>query len=325
MPSSVVRYAPAGTLFLASPLIGEFLLGNISIDLIWLLAALAPLYGAAALLIRELARRWESGWLGVFLLGVAYALFEEGLLTQSLFDADYLGLRLLDYGYIPSLGMGAWWTVFVIGLHTIWSVAAAIGLAQALWPARAGDSWLPGRALPLTLAIFVCGCVATAWLDGGPRRTATAQQVVATLATVGMLLMAARHLGRRDRAPAREPQAPRPRVAGLTAFTLLTLFMMSSWSMNSIPAAWCVAWMLTTLGVLAACIRRWSSRSGWDMRHDLALVAGALGTYAWWSLTLPATVSSAGLFVDTVGNAIFIALALSALCVARRRITPEAS
>jgi hypothetical protein len=32
------RYAPACTLFVASPLIGEYLLGNISVDLVWLVS-----------------------------------------------------------------------------------------------------------------------------------------------------------------------------------------------------------------------------------------------------------------------------------------------
>jgi hypothetical protein len=47
-------------------------------------------------------------------------------LVKSLFDPDYLGLRLLDHGYLPGLGMSAWRTVFVVTLHTVWSAAVLI-------------------------------------------------------------------------------------------------------------------------------------------------------------------------------------------------------
>jgi hypothetical protein len=33
------------------------------------------------------------------LLGLIYAVIEEAFVTQSLFNPNYLGLRLLDYGY----------------------------------------------------------------------------------------------------------------------------------------------------------------------------------------------------------------------------------
>ncbi len=45
------------------------------------------------------------------LLGLTYAIIEEAFVTQSLFNPNYLGLRLLDYGYIDSLGISIWWTL----------------------------------------------------------------------------------------------------------------------------------------------------------------------------------------------------------------------
>ena len=94
-------------LFLLAPLVGEFLLGNMPITWLWALIVLAPLYGGGALLVRETALRLGAGWPGIFLLGLAYGVVEEAYVDMSLFNPNFLGLRLLDYGYVPALGMGA--------------------------------------------------------------------------------------------------------------------------------------------------------------------------------------------------------------------------
>lgn len=116
------RLAPALGLFFLAPLVGEFLLGNLPITWIWVLLTMAPLYGGA-LLIRETTRRLQLGWPSMVVFGLAYAVVEEAFVTQSLFNPNYLGLRLLDYGYVSELGISVWWTVFVLGIHTIWSTA----------------------------------------------------------------------------------------------------------------------------------------------------------------------------------------------------------
>jgi len=77
---------PALGLFLLAPLVGEFLLGNLSITSLSFLLLLAPLYGGGALLIRESGRRWGLGWPGMIVLCFAYGLIEEAFVTQSLND-----------------------------------------------------------------------------------------------------------------------------------------------------------------------------------------------------------------------------------------------
>ena len=97
------------------------------------------MYGGGALLIREVARRVGRGWPTILVLAFSYAVFEEAFTTQTLFNPNYLGLhlRLLEPAYIPALGMGGWWTVFVLTLHTVWSISVSIALAEALVPDRA--------------------------------------------------------------------------------------------------------------------------------------------------------------------------------------------
>jgi hypothetical protein len=63
-------------LLVLSPLIAEFLLGNQPITQVGGLVLLAPVYGWAAVLIREVTRRTSRGRPTIFLLGAAYGLFQ---------------------------------------------------------------------------------------------------------------------------------------------------------------------------------------------------------------------------------------------------------
>lgn len=51
-------------------------------------------------------RRTGRGWATTTLLAVAYAVVEEGLVVQTLFNPGHLGLDLHGYGGLPALGMG---------------------------------------------------------------------------------------------------------------------------------------------------------------------------------------------------------------------------
>jgi hypothetical protein len=60
---------PAIGLFLLSPLVAEYLIGDLPITALGPLAVLAPLYGGGALLIREITRRTARGWPTILTLG----------------------------------------------------------------------------------------------------------------------------------------------------------------------------------------------------------------------------------------------------------------
>jgi hypothetical protein len=51
------RFLPVAFLFFLAPLFGEYLLGNLKLSEIIYLPFIAPLYGAGALIIREVTRR----------------------------------------------------------------------------------------------------------------------------------------------------------------------------------------------------------------------------------------------------------------------------
>jgi hypothetical protein len=104
-----------------------------SITQLGLLVVLAPLYGGGALLILESVRRTGRHWPSIFLF--AFGILEEAFITESLFNPNYLGLylHLLNPAHISLFGIGAWYTVFVSTLHTVWSVPVPIALTEAPW------------------------------------------------------------------------------------------------------------------------------------------------------------------------------------------------
>ena len=157
------RLAPAIGLFFLAPLVAEFLLGDLPIKMLGTLVILAPMYGGGALLIREFARRAGKGWPTIFVLAFAYAVLEEAFTTQTLFNPNYLhlNLHLLEPAYIPALGIGAWWTIFVLTLHTVWSISTSIALAEALVPERATKPWLGTLGLSVVGVLFILAAIAS--------------------------------------------------------------------------------------------------------------------------------------------------------------------
>ena len=227
-PSPRRLFSAVGLFFLA-PLVGEFLLGNLPITWLWVLPVLALLYGGGALLIREVARRWGLGWAGLASLGLAYGVIEEAFVTQSLFNPDYLGLRLLDFGYLPAPGIGAWWTVYVLGLHAVWSTAVPIALVEAVTPAARRAPWLGRFGLGLTATLFATGCLAVAHAQPAAATHASAGQHLGSAIAVAALVLLGFVLGRRSPPPTDGEtagrSAPPPLVVGATAFACGSAFM----------------------------------------------------------------------------------------------------
>jgi len=154
-PQAVVwrRTAPALGLFLLAPITAEYLAayddstGNLG-ELIGGLFLFAPLYGGAALLIREMTRRTGRGWPTIFLLGLAFGVAQAGLIDHSLFNPAYRDVagwdEMFQATYVPGVGISLNPLTFATG-HMIFSVAAPIALVEALVPGRARSPWL-GRA-----------------------------------------------------------------------------------------------------------------------------------------------------------------------------------
>jgi hypothetical protein len=318
--ATLARVAPAVALFFLAPLVGEFLLGNMAIDALPGMIVLAPMYGGAAVLIREMTRRSGRGWPTMLLLGLAYAIFEEGLVIQSLFNPDYFNANLLSTTYIPALGIGVWWTLFVLTLHTVWSTNVPIAIVEALVPERSTIPWLGNIGLFVAGVLLALGAYATyAGTYAVSGYIAPMPQLVGAVAAIGVLIIAAFAMPWRERAPVGDP-APEPWVVGVVSFVFSSLFMVATLLWGRITAETVVVVYLVLYAVAIWLVTMWSRREGWGARHVLALAGGALLTYAWHDIPQQPVLGSTGQ-TDLIGNAIFAigALLLLAAAIATQR------
>jgi hypothetical protein len=324
--SGLRRVAPAIGLYFVAPLVAEYLLGDLPIKMLGVLAILAPFYGGGALLIREAVRRTGRGWPSIFVLAFAYAVFEEAFTTQTLFNPNYLNLNLhlLQPAYIPALGIGIWWTVFVLTLHTVWSISVSIALVEALVPDRATTSWLRGTGLTVISILFVLSSIASTahQIKTSHFMASTAQFCVSALVCV-VAIVAAFLLPARS-APRRPGSVPSPWLIGTAALAAGSIFMI-------VPPTW--AWTAVAIYLLLdlmmiAAMSLLSHREGWNGLHRLALAGGAALAYAWHAFIQNPAVGDAGRSTR-IGNVIFAAGLIGLLVVAARHtasyVTPSAS
>jgi len=312
------RFLPAAVLFFLAPLVAEFLLGDLPVNMLGVLLILAPLYGGGALWIREIVRRTGGGYPRIMTLGLAYAIFEEAFTTQTLFNPNYLhlNLHLLQPAYIPALGIGIWWTLHVLTLHTVWSISVSVALAEALAPDRAEKPWLGRAGLAVTGVLFILGALASIaiTLKEDPFVASGVQLLTAGLICAGVIVAAFR-LPRGRRSPAHAGRsAPGVWWTGAAALCAGSIFLM-------IPRQW--AWTAVGLYVLLylamiALVRYWSRSAGWSRLHRLALAGGAALAYAWHAFLQTPAVGTGGT-VDRVGNAIFAMALIAVLWIAARR------
>lgn len=320
------RLAPAWLLFFLAPVVAEYLLGDLTIRMLAPLVALGPLYGGGALLIREIARRTGRGWPTIVLLAIAYAVTEESFLTQSLFNPDYVHQRLLDYGYMPMLGTSLNWTVFVLSIHVVWSVATPILIAEGFAGRLGRTPWLrtPGLMLTTALFLFGSGLVMTVSLKDTPFRASAAQLLTAGVVVVVVLVAAFAVKPREHEVPA-TGAPPSWWVVAVTSFALagaFALIQQLTRGNNVLPAVG-VGGMLACELIAAVAILGWSKRRGWGEVYYLALAAGTVAVYfltglqaflhGQTNLKVPAT------SVDVIGQVVIAAIIYLLIAVGMRR------
>lgn len=276
------RLLPVLCLFLLSPLLAEYLSGSLPATMLGILPLMAALYGSGALLVREVARRSGGGWAAIGLLGLAYGLIEEGFVTQSLFNPNYMHLRLLDFGYLPALGIGVPWLVYVLSIHAIWSICVPIAVAEAMFPARRGERWLAWWGIALFALLFLAAAAMIAAFSykqvpflASPAQFATTGAAVAALVVAALT-------ARRWQAAAGSAAAP----GMLLLFTLglaggggLVLIEHIGPSRLHLPWWACTALLLAVEAGFVAAATVLARGRDWHARHVFAVAAGAYLAY----------------------------------------------
>lgn len=287
-PPLWARVAPALVLVVLSPLVAEFLLGDFSVRQLYLLIVLLPLYGGGALLIREVTRRAGRGWPTMVLLAIAYGIFEEGVTTMSLFNPDYAGQHLLRYGFVPALGTSFAWDAFVVAIHVVFSISTPILIAEGVAGRRRTEPWLKTPGLVVAVALFALGAVVdTGFQVATSRFVASPGQLIVVVALVVVLIVTAFAAFPRRVRRSPEPGSWRPWLAFPVVLGLLSAFELARHLLpaTGAPAAWLVVLMLVLPAGVGAVALAGSRRAGWAPMGCLAVASGAVGTYAWLSVT----------------------------------------
>jgi hypothetical protein len=298
---------------LLAPVTAEYLIGYDDITgnaaaLLFGIVFFAPLYGAPAVLIREVTRRRGLGWPTIVILGAAFGLVEAGLVDQSLYDPAYRDISywddLRDPTFVPWLGTSAFMLLTFVGGHVLGSIAAPIAMAEAWWPQRAREPWLGAAGLAVMGVLWVAGSafILADQLGSTSFRVPPARLAVTVAAVLGLVALA---LTRRP--PTRRPgSVPAPWVVGLVSAVLLTV-------RNAVGTTW--PWTLTAAAAIVvwlALVGRWSSRTGWDGRHLVAVLVGdllSIGGPAFFTTPLGHVPLAAKLTSNVVLLALVLALA----------------
>jgi hypothetical protein len=141
-------------LVVLTPVIAEVLLGNVSVAMAWVVLLYIPIYGAGALLIRELVRRAGGGWPSLVAMGIAYGLLEEGLALQSLTSPTLYGAA----GWSPRVfGINTAYTELNLPYHVVFSVLIPIALVELLFPGHGTRPYLRTPGIVATAVVTLLG------------------------------------------------------------------------------------------------------------------------------------------------------------------------
>ena len=130
---------------------------------------------------------------------------------------------------------------------------------------------------------------------------------LAGAATVAAVLIAVAFACRPVTQPVRDGWVPRPLPLGLGVFVALGIYQIR-------PESWAgLVFGMLWLALIAGLLFWFARQRAWGPRHRLALVAAALGTYAWLGFVLTLMVSPGDL-VRWAGNIVFATIALALVC-----------
>jgi hypothetical protein len=285
------------------------------------LVVFVPLYGCPALLIRELARRAQLGWLGMVLLAAAFGLMQAGVVDQSLFSTDYRQIEGWDESYratlIAPLGVSAFNLVNFVGGHIVFSICAPIALVEGARPARAEVPWLGRTALGVVAALYVGASALVLDMSLTTEEShASAVQVVASLLVVAALVLAAVRLGRRPH-PTVERPAPRARAvfAVVLVLALVHGFAEETWTGVVMAGGALVA--------AAVLLLHWSRLRGWGAGHVVAAAAPPLLVRALSAFTYDPLVGEVSEVAKYGHNVVMLAIVLAAIVLTRQRSRRE--
>lgn len=272
------HYVSAVCLAVASPMIAELLSSStppLQFFVWWVFALFVCLYGISCLLIRELTVRWGTGWTGIIVLGAAFGILDEGILTRAFFDPAWPSLGPLA-GHGRWFGINVIWTIDAILFHSLVGMAVPIQLIHVLFPRSAGQPWLKRWQL-WTLATLL-GLTVLVFLKAGNKYPVHPFYLAGCVAAMAFLFVLARFAGvepaRRLSAAYRDSR--RFFFLGFGVYTAIFVQMYLLPPLLHMPVLTLTA-LLAIIFFADRLVRRWTGNGErWSAQQQFALVAGLL-------------------------------------------------
>ncbi len=311
------NFLPALTLLLTAPVFGE-VLSTSSPPVEFFQPAtfliLVGLYGSGALLVRECARRWHKGWISILLLGMAYGIYEEGLVVRSFFDPNWVDIGLLgSYGRMA--GINWIWSISLTIYHAVVSIGLPILVAELLFPQQRAKPWLGKTGLIVTGLVFASFLFFASALK---LYAISAGQFLLCLACMAALVLFA-YKWKDGWLEVKNKKSVKPGKIGFGGFAWMLLLIFGMWLLPALnlPAGLTSIFLaaLPWLGVRQ--MKRWNCEA-WSERQQLAMTVGLLTP--WFVMSIIGELQNASRSDDTRGLIVAALLVLAGLLLLRWRI-----
>jgi hypothetical protein len=321
------RLLPAVVLVLIAFLVAELLPGSAPMTQPFLWPFLLLIYGPGALFIRESVRRLDRGWASILLLGAAYGTVEEGLALQSLFNPSLYGAA--DWG-ARIFGVNGVYAEAAITIHAVWSATVPILFTELLFPESRDMPYLGRIGFVLTGIWYLLGVALLAVLTRfsiapgyvAPPLLRALAALVALLLVITALIILSRNAAHTT-VDANAPQPWLVLVVTLIGSLVWHALLAVLWRVEPAFAKGPLVIIpmvcaLAIVALMAWTLRHWTAGRGWNDRHRLALVSGAVISHSVVGGTIltKSTVDRVG--VGVLGLVLIVLLVLLAKRVRKR-------
>jgi hypothetical protein len=139
-------------LVVCSTLMAEVLSGSTTWTRIQYLPTQFLLYGSAAIVIREIARKMKAGWFTFMMLGIAFGFILEGLVLQSIYNPKFIGN---DISFGRAFGINWVWAMYMPVFHSIWSITGPILLTEFFFSKDRSQPWAGPVFFYIAVFVFI--------------------------------------------------------------------------------------------------------------------------------------------------------------------------
>lgn len=275
-------------LFVLAPVVGEIIGASLRFSYFaqpLRVVGIACFYGAGVVLIREIAHRLQLTAWGLALLGCAFALIEEGLALQTVFNPVGMDGEAV---YGNAFGVNWFWTVVVVGYHVVWSILIPIGVVHLVFPRSSALPWLSRRSVGAFAALFTAGAAIFLGISlvRSDFRLPWGQATATIIVAVGFVCasVTCRDQGRASHS-GHTPGRLGVMLFGLTTGIGWFVLFLVAFIGSPVSFLWWTTGALLFATAAALLLRRWTKRV-WTPRQQLALYLGAALSAALFGLLL---------------------------------------